>query len=99
MDQALEALMGNYFSDERFCVIKADIEKKVEVISVFPDSVEKMPWSGHLGIQLLDKVIDIVKGSTTTLIFTNTRSFAEIWYHKLDKAPEYPDYCRASWID
>ena len=69
--------------------IKTDIKKRVEVISVLPDSVETMPWAGHLGIQLLDKVIEIVKGSTSTLIFTNTRSFAEIWYQKmLDKAPE-----------
>ena len=62
MDQALEALLGNYYNEQRYCVIKADIEKKIEVISVFPDSVERMPWSGHLGIQLLDKVIEIVKG-------------------------------------
>ncbi|MEO5977594.1 MAG: ligase-associated DNA damage response DEXH box helicase [Chryseolinea sp.] len=89
MEQALEALLGNYYHEKNFKVIKADIEKKVEVISVLPDSLERMPWSGHLGIQLLDKVIEIVKNSTTTLIFTNTRSFAEIWYQKmLDKAPE-----------
>ncbi len=61
----------------------------MEVVSVIPESLELMPWSGHLGIHLLEKVIDIVKSSTTTLIFTNTRSFAEIWYQKmLDKAPE-----------
>jgi ATP-dependent Lhr-like helicase len=42
-----------------------------------------------LGIQLLDKVIPIIKESKTTLLFTNTRSFAEIWYQKiLDVAPE-----------
>ena len=89
MDQALEALLGNYYHEKKFTVIKADIEKKVEVVSVLPDSLERMPWSGHLGIQLLEKVIEIVKGSSTTLIFTNTRSFAEIWYQRmLDKAPE-----------
>lgn len=89
MDQALEALLGNYYKDKNFRVVKSDIEKKVEVISVLPDSLERMPWAGHLGIQLLEKVIEIVKGSTTTLIFTNTRSFAEIWYQRmLDKAPE-----------
>lgn len=70
-------------------VIRATTKKNIEVISVLPDSVETMPWAGHLGIQLLDKVVDIVKKSTSTLIFTNTRSFAEIWYQKmLDKAPE-----------
>jgi ATP-dependent Lhr-like helicase len=70
-------------------VIRATTKKNIEVISILPDSVETMPWAGHLGIQLLDKVVDIVKKSTSTLIFTNTRSFAEIWYQKmLDKAPE-----------
>jgi ATP-dependent helicase Lhr and Lhr-like helicase len=89
MDQALEALLGSYFVDGRYKVIKANIQKKIEVESVKPDSVEKMPWAGHLGIHLLQKVIEIVKNSTSTLIFTNTRSFAEIWYQKiLDQAPE-----------
>lgn len=89
MDQALEALLGNYYHEKKYTVIKADIEKKIEVVSVLPDSLERMPWAGHLGIQLLEKVIEIVKQSSTTLIFTNTRSFAEIWYQKmLDKAPE-----------
>jgi len=70
-------------------IIRSDIQKKVEVLSIFPDHLETMPWAGHLGIQLLDKVVEIVKGSTSTLIFTNTRSFAEIWYQKmLAKAPE-----------
>ncbi|MBL7857024.1 MAG: ligase-associated DNA damage response DEXH box helicase [Cyclobacteriaceae bacterium] len=89
MDQAVEALLGSHFRKSAFQVIRANIEKKVEVLSVMPDSVDRMPWAGHLGIHLLQKVIDIVKQSTTTLIFTNTRSFAEIWYQKmLDKAPE-----------
>ncbi|QOI98408.1 MAG: ligase-associated DNA damage response DEXH box helicase [Flammeovirgaceae bacterium] len=74
---------------QRGVFIKGSISKKIEVVSILPDSVETMPWAGHLGIQLLDKVVEIVKQSTSTLIFTNTRSFAEIWYQKmLDKAPE-----------
>jgi ATP-dependent Lhr-like helicase len=89
MDQALEALLGNFYKPSLFKIIKSDIRKKIEVESIMPESVERMPWAGHLGIHLLQKVVDIVKGSTTTLIFTNTRSFAEIWYQKmLDAAPE-----------
>jgi ATP-dependent helicase Lhr and Lhr-like helicase len=89
MDDALHALLGSMYVDKNFTLVKADIEKKVEIISVLPESVERMPWAGHLGIHLLEKVVEIVKGSKTTLIFTNTRSFAEIWYQKmLDKAPE-----------
>lgn len=89
MDQALQALLGSYYVDGKFSIIRADIKKKIEVVSVLPDSIDVLPWAGHLGIKLLEKVIEIVKQSTTTLIFTNTRSFAEIWYQKmLDKAPE-----------
>ena len=89
MEQSLQVLLGNYYQTKPYRVIKANIKKEVEIISIFPDEVERLPWSGHLGIQLLDKVIPIIKESCTTLLFTNTRSFAEIWYQKiLDKAPE-----------
>jgi ATP-dependent Lhr-like helicase len=89
MDQALETLLGNYYGKGPFRIIRADIKKEVEIVSVLPDSLERMPWAGHLGIQLLDKVVDIVKKSNSTLIFTNTRSFAEIWYQRmLVAAPE-----------
>ncbi|HEX5172311.1 MAG TPA: ligase-associated DNA damage response DEXH box helicase [Cyclobacteriaceae bacterium] len=90
MDQAVEALLGTNYSDRQVKIIRAhSIEKKVEIISIMPDDLERMPWAGHLGIQLLDKVVEVVKQSTSSLIFTNTRSFAEIWYQKmLDKAPE-----------
>ena len=89
MDQALHVLLGSHYQKEKYKVIRANIEKKIEILSIFPDAVERMPWAGHLGIHLLDKVIPIVKQSTSTLIFTNTRSFAEIWYQKmLDVAPE-----------
>jgi ATP-dependent helicase Lhr and Lhr-like helicase len=89
MDEAVHALLGSLYLRNDYTVIKADIEKRVEIVSVMPDSIDRMPWTGHLGIHLLEKVVEIVKGSKTTLIFTNTRSFAEIWYQKmLDKAPE-----------
>lgn len=89
MEQSLQVLLGNYHKSKPHRVIKADLEKKVEIISIYPDEVERLPWAGHLGIQLLDKVIPIIMQSKTTLLFTNTRSFAEIWYQKiLDKAPE-----------
>lgn len=89
MEQAMEALLGNYYRADKYKVIRATIKKQVEVKSIMPDAVERMPWSGHLGIHLLEKVIDVVKQSKSTLIFTNTRSFAEIWYQRmLAKAPE-----------
>jgi ATP-dependent Lhr-like helicase len=89
MEEALEALLGSYYRNGQYKVIRADIHKEVEIISVLPDSLERLPWAGHLGIQLLEKVLDIVRRSNSTLIFTNTRSFAEIWYQRmLEMAPE-----------
>jgi ATP-dependent Lhr-like helicase len=89
MEQAMDVLLGNYYKKKNSVIIRANIKKKIEILSIFPDEVERMPWAGHLGIQLLSKVIPIVKNSRSTLIFTNTRSFAEIWYQKmLDFAPD-----------
>lgn len=89
MEQALEALLGSYHAAGKYKLVRADIKKKVEVEAILPETVDKMPWAGHLGIQLLEKVVNVVRRSSSTLIFTNTRSFAEIWYQKiLDVAPE-----------
>jgi ATP-dependent Lhr-like helicase len=90
MEQSLQVLLGDYFEHKRkIKIIRASLEKKIEVISILPDEVERLPWSGHLGIVLLEKIIPIILSGKSTLIFTNTRSFAEIWYQKLlDKAPE-----------
>ena len=63
--------------------ITAQIDKPIEIESVFPDEIEKFPWAGHLGIKLVDKVIPIIMQSSTTLIFINTRGMSEMWYQAL----------------
>src|SRR6266487_1468327 len=70
-------------------IITAEMQKRIEIESVFPDEIEKFPWAGHLGIKLVDKVIPIINNSRTTLIFINTRGMSEIWYQTLlNRAPE-----------
>src|SRR5450759_1756043 len=64
-------------------IITAEIKKKTEIESIFPDEIEKYPWAGHLGIKLVDKVIPIIKQSKTTLIFINTRGMSERWYQEI----------------
>lgn len=89
MQEALEVLLGNTVNKEKAVIVRSGIRKQLEVISVLPDEIEKMPWAGHLGINLLEKILPIIQQSKSTLIFTNTRSFAEIWYQQmLNKAPE-----------
>jgi ATP-dependent Lhr-like helicase len=63
-------------------------EKEIEIHTLLPDTIDKMPWAGHIGIKLIDKVIPIIEQHQSVLIFTNTRSQAEIWYHALmENAP------------
>ncbi len=63
--------------------VTANIEKRIEIESIFPDEIEKFPWAGHLGIKLVDKVIPIIMQSRTTLIFINTRGMSEMWYQAI----------------
>ncbi|MGK7391015.1 MAG: ligase-associated DNA damage response DEXH box helicase [Candidatus Cyclobacteriaceae bacterium M2_1C_046] len=87
MEEAMLGLHG--VEEENLKLIRSAHEKQVEIESIFPDELESLPWAGHLGIKLLDKIIPIIESSSSTLIFTNTRSFAEVWYQKiLERAPE-----------
>ena len=89
MDEALMVLLGSDYDRNNYEVVSDPSEKRITLESILPDTIEKFPWAGHLGIQMLEKVIPIIKASKTTLIFTNTRSFAEIWYQQLiNRAPE-----------
>ncbi len=70
-------------------IIKAIVNKKIEIESIIPDEIEKYPWAGHLGLKLVEKVIPIINNSKTTLIFINTRGMTERWYQALlNVAPE-----------
>lgn len=79
LDQALEVLVFNRSG----VIIRASHEKKIEIVSIMPEEVEKMPWAGHLGIKMLRKVIPIIQNSQSTLLFTNTRAQCEIWYRNV----------------
>lgn len=64
-------------------IVKANIKKNIQIESIIPDEIENYPWSGHLGLRLIHKVIPIIHQSRTTLIFINTRGMSETWYQLL----------------
>ncbi len=89
IEEAMAVLLGDQSNYPDATIIKADIKKSLEIVSIIPDEVEQYPWAGHLGIKLLPKVLPIIHKSEATLIFTNTRSQCEMWYQRLlDAAPE-----------
>ncbi|NOT52436.1 MAG: ligase-associated DNA damage response DEXH box helicase [Chitinophagaceae bacterium] len=81
LDEAKEVLM--YPLQKPGVIVKANMDKLIEVESIFPDEIEKYPWAGHLGIKLAHKIIPIILQSKTTLIFINTRGMSEMWYQTL----------------
>lgn len=81
MEQAMEVLIP--YDDVLKTIIKADMEKKILIRSVLPDHIDMLPWAGHLGHKLAHKLLPIIRKSKTTLIFTNTRGQAELWYQTL----------------
>lgn len=82
LEEAFDVLLGSQAPNDAV-IIKSGVKKKIEVHSVLPDDVEKFPWSGHLGINLLPKILPILDKSGSTLIFTNTRAQSEIWFQQL----------------
>lgn len=91
LEQAREVLLGPATPQlENSVLVKANLYKKITVKSIIPQTMEKFPWRGHLGLHLLEDVVPIINNSRTTLLFTNTRSQCEIWFQKiLEKHPEY----------
>jgi ATP-dependent Lhr-like helicase len=71
-------------------LVQGQVPKKLIIDSLLPASTERFPWAGHLGLTMLPQVIDEIARSSTTLVFTNTRSQSEIWYQALLAAkPEW----------
>ena len=84
LDEAMSTLLGNAHTPGT--LVQGQIPKKLIIDSLLPTEVSRFPWSGHLGLRMLPQVIDEISGSSTTLVFTNTRSQAEIWYQALLQA-------------
>jgi ATP-dependent helicase Lhr and Lhr-like helicase len=71
-------------------MIEGETTKQIVIDALMPETIERFPWAGHLGLKLLPEVIAAIDAAKTTLVFTNTRSQTEIWYQALLNAkPEW----------
>ncbi|MDX5479749.1 MAG: DEAD/DEAH box helicase, partial [Cyclobacteriaceae bacterium] len=80
LEESCRILLGNKLPVH---LVRADVQKNIQLYTVYPDELEKYPWSGHLGLKLIDKIIPIIEAHQSLLIFTNTRAQTEIWYHHI----------------
>jgi ATP-dependent Lhr-like helicase len=80
-EQAKQVLLGDRAKDA--VIISGAKVKKVQIKTILPRSIERFPWAGHIGTQLVSQVAKKLEGEGSTLLFTNTRSQTEIWFQEL----------------
>ncbi|MBC7564099.1 MAG: DEAD/DEAH box helicase, partial [Gemmatimonadaceae bacterium] len=85
LDVACETLLGRAAdgTPNAGVLVRGIVPKEIVVESLVPEEMERFPWAGHLNTKLLPQVIERIEGSTSAIIFTNTRSQCEIWYQSI----------------
>ncbi|WP_354679170.1 ligase-associated DNA damage response DEXH box helicase [Cupriavidus plantarum] len=89
LDHASDVLLAGVPPARRVRV-RGHTPKALTIDTLLPDRAGRFPWAGHLGLSMLPHVVRELEESSTTLVFLNTRSQAEIWYQAvLDARPEW----------
>ncbi|MBQ0776078.1 MAG: DEAD/DEAH box helicase, partial [Pseudomonas sp.] len=84
LDEAMAVLLGEGAEPgER---IAGTQSKPLTIRGLCPANVERFPWAGHLGLSQLEGVLEYLGEGQTSLLFTNTRSQAELWFEAILKA-------------
>jgi ATP-dependent Lhr-like helicase len=73
-------------SRTRRTLVQGAQPKTLIVDTLIPDTIERFPWAGHLGVRQVERVAEEIDVAGTSLVFTNTRSQSEIWYRALLEA-------------
>ena len=87
--QALHYLVGNRRQAEAK-LIRGAKARPIQIRSILPPKIESFPWAGHLGLSMVQPVVETIQQCQTSLVFTNTRNQAERWYQELLK--KRPDW-------
>lgn len=82
LDEAERTLLGHGFRG-RSRIVRGVDPKEVIVDSLIPPVIERFPWAGHLGTQMLPQVLEAIEEGESAIVFTNTRSQTEIWYQAI----------------
>jgi ATP-dependent Lhr-like helicase len=77
--EAMQTLLGHAGGR----LVQGRVDKALVIDTLLPADPGRFSWGGHLGAQMQQPVVDEIERSATTLVFTNTRSQAEIWYQLL----------------
>lgn len=91
LDEALRVLVRQR-PRARMQVIQDLRPKPFHLHSILPPPGSRLPWAGHLGLDNLPEVAKLVQSTGSSILFTNTRSQAELWFTALRSIwPEHVD--------
>jgi ATP-dependent helicase Lhr and Lhr-like helicase len=92
LNEAMATLLGQQADGTAVpgTLVRGRIDKTLVIDTLLPEQPGRFSWGGHLGAQMLKPVVAELEGSGTSLVFTNTRSQAEIWYQMI--LAERPDW-------
>jgi ATP-dependent helicase Lhr and Lhr-like helicase len=86
----MSATLGNLDEAQRVLCGPADaqlvrgrVDKALAIDTLIPPEPGRYSWAGHLGARMQEPVVRELETASTALVFTNTRSQAEIWYQML----------------
>jgi ATP-dependent Lhr-like helicase len=64
-------------------LIHAELPKRIEVDALLPQTIDRFPWAGHIGVKMAPAVAEAISRGQSTLVFTNTRAQSELWFRAL----------------
>ncbi|QHE86753.1 ligase-associated DNA damage response DEXH box helicase [Hydrogenophaga sp. BPS33] len=64
-------------------IVRNAPRRTVTLRTLLPEAGERFPWSGHLGLSQLERVLQLIAGARSAILFTNTRAQAELWHRAL----------------
>ncbi|MET4575518.1 ligase-associated DNA damage response DEXH box helicase [Ottowia thiooxydans] len=83
LDQALQVLVRER-PKAQMTIVEDTRAKPFHLHSILPPANTRLPWAGHLGLANLGEVSKLVLSTGTSILFTNTRSQAELWFSALN---------------
>ncbi len=80
LEEARDALLPNA---PDAAILASPRRRRMTLQTLLPKAGERFPWAGHLGLSQLARVAAVLQQARSSLLFTNTRSQAELWHRAL----------------
>jgi ATP-dependent Lhr-like helicase len=86
LEEAMDTLVGAAGGR----LVRGRVPKRLVLDTLLPDERARYTWPGQLGARMVEPVVREIEQAATSLVFTNVRAQAEIWYQRLlDARPDW----------